>query len=137
MLDEPTANIDPASIMLLEERIQEYYQQEKPTILMVTHNIQQTRRLCNRVAFMNEGEVLDSGDLRHLYGAEAHPLVRAFIQKWTYLTMRAYTNKAQRLFAVLHQIFFESYLQWRQSTVFMMHQIEISGQHHIRNRQRL
>ncbi|SDZ05366.1 ABC transporter ATP-binding protein [Tindallia californiensis] len=81
MLDEPTANIDPSSIMLLEERILEYYKQEKPTILMVTHNIQQTRRLCNRVAFMNEGKVLDSGDLRHLYGAEAHPLVRDFIQK--------------------------------------------------------
>lgn len=81
MLDEPTANIDPSSIMLLEERIQEYYQQEKPTILMVTHNIQQTRRLCNRVAFMNEGEVLDSGEPRRIFGQNADPKIQEFIQK--------------------------------------------------------
>ncbi len=81
MLDEPTANIDPSSIILLEEKIREYYAMEKPTILMVTHNIQQTRRLCNRVAFMYEGEVLDSGDVSHLFGLEANPLVQSFIRQ--------------------------------------------------------
>lgn len=81
MLDEPTANIDPSSILLMEEKIREYYGLETPTILMVTHNIQQTRRLCNRVAFMHQGEIRDRGDLNHLFGAQAHPLVQEFIQK--------------------------------------------------------
>ena len=81
MLDEPTANIDPSSIILLEEKIREYYALEKPTILMVTHNIQQTRRLCNRGAFLYEGEVLDSGDIHHLFGLESNPLVQSFIRQ--------------------------------------------------------
>ena len=81
ILDEPTSNIDPSSIMLLEERILEYYTEEKPTILMVTHNIQQAKRLCNQVAFMNEGRIVDSGSLERIFGPDARDDVQDFIRK--------------------------------------------------------
>jgi tungstate transport system ATP-binding protein len=81
ILDEPTSNIDPESIMLLEERILDYYQREKPTILMVTHNIQQAKRLCNRIAFMNEGRIIDSGTPSDIFGSGAMPKIKEFIRK--------------------------------------------------------
>jgi len=70
ILDEPTSNIDPESIMLLEERI-----------LMVTHNIQQAKRLCNRIAFMNQGEIIDSGSPAEIFGPGAMPKIKDFIKK--------------------------------------------------------
>lgn len=79
LLDEPTANIDPASIMLLEEQLRLHYQKYKPTVLMVTHNLQQTKRLCHKVAFLHEGKIHDHGSMDHVFGSEATPLVKSFI----------------------------------------------------------
>lgn len=81
ILDEPTSNIDPESIMQLEEKILDYYRKEKPTILMVTHNIQQAKRLCNRIAFMNEGKIIDSGCPSDIFGSGAMPKIEEFIKK--------------------------------------------------------
>lgn len=81
ILDEPTANIDPASILQLEKIIMAYYEKFKPTILMVTHNVQQTKRVCDQVAFMYQGEVLDRGSLKQVFNHEGNPLVKKFIQE--------------------------------------------------------
>ena len=81
MLDEPTANIDPASILQLERQIKEYYKTFKPTILMVTHNVQQAKRICDKVAFMYQGKVLEKGSLKHVFDQGENPLVKTFIQE--------------------------------------------------------
>lgn len=81
MLDEPTANIDPASILQLEKQIKEYYEVFKPTILMVTHNVQQAKRICDQVAFMYQGKVLEKGSLKHVFDQGENPLVKTFIQE--------------------------------------------------------
>ena len=81
MLDEPTANIDPASIVLLENQLRLHYQKYKPTVLMVTHNLQQTKRLCNKVAFLHEGRIHDYGSINHVFGSEGTSLVKSFVQQ--------------------------------------------------------
>ncbi|SMP44574.1 ATP-binding cassette domain-containing protein [Anoxynatronum buryatiense] len=81
MLDEPTANIDPTSILLLEKQIRIHYETYRPTVLMVTHNLQQTKRMCDQVAFLHEGTLQDAGPLEKVFGGHAHPLVHSFIQQ--------------------------------------------------------
>lgn len=81
MLDEPTANIDPASILHLERIIKEYYDEFKPTILMVTHNVQQTKRTCEQVAFMYQGKVLEKGSLQQVFDKGHNQLVKTFVQE--------------------------------------------------------
>ena len=81
MLDEPTANIDPASILMLEQQIRSYYDEYQPTILMVTHNVQQTKRICDQVAFMYKGNVLDSGPLKDVFEKSGNTLMQSFIRE--------------------------------------------------------
>jgi tungstate transport system ATP-binding protein len=84
MLDEPTANIDPTSILVLESRIRDYYDEFQPTILMVTHNLQQTKRVCNLVAFMFEGKVLETGPLEDIFENSdngGNELMKSFIKE--------------------------------------------------------
>ncbi len=81
MLDEPTANIDPGSIMLLEDRLRFHYEKFKPTVLMVTHNLQQTKRLCSKVAFLHEGVIHDQGSIDNVFGPDGTSLVKSFIQQ--------------------------------------------------------
>ena len=59
ILDEPTANLDPANIRLLETLIRQQNEDYKTTILMVTHNIFQAKRLAQRVGLMINGELVE------------------------------------------------------------------------------
>jgi ABC-2 type transport system ATP-binding protein len=69
-LDEPTAGLDPVSSeaidnIILEER------DRGATIFLTTHDMWEADKLCNRVAFMNEGKIaaLDTPrSLKQKYG---------------------------------------------------------------------
>lgn len=61
LLDEPTANIDPQSIMVMERVLQNFHEKNRPTIIMVTHNIQQAKRLSKEVFFIDDGKLLERG----------------------------------------------------------------------------
>lgn len=56
MLDEPTANVDKAYTKIIEMHLRDYYEKEKPTILLVTHSGEQAARLCNRVIHVKRGK---------------------------------------------------------------------------------
>jgi len=63
LLDEPTASVDPASARALEAVIKDLKQDY--TIIMVTHDIRQTRRIADHVVFLCEGEVIEAGGTTH------------------------------------------------------------------------
>jgi fluoroquinolone transport system ATP-binding protein len=60
-LDEPTSGLDPTNARLILDLIREYRDQGM-TIFLTTHNMQVADELCDRVAFVVEGEIrlLDS-----------------------------------------------------------------------------
>ncbi|SDK19472.1 ATP-binding cassette domain-containing protein [Natronincola ferrireducens] len=80
ILDEPTANIDPASILMMEKTIKNFYAQCSPTIIIVTHNIQQAKRICKEVAFMHYGQVLERDETKALIYHPTNPTVQGFIE---------------------------------------------------------
>ena len=57
LLDEPTSNIDPESIKIMEREILGFNEETKGTVLIVTHNIEQSKRLCDDVIYLEEGKV--------------------------------------------------------------------------------
>ena len=57
-LDEPTAGVDPQSRNRLFENIEEL-KRRGCTILYTTHYMEEAERLCDRVAIMDEGRILD------------------------------------------------------------------------------
>ncbi len=61
LLDEPTANLDPANGSIMERAILDINKRFNTTIVTVTHNMHQARRLANRTAFMMDGEVVEVG----------------------------------------------------------------------------
>lgn len=60
-LDEPTSGLDPANARILKELVKELKAAGK-TIILTTHNMQDAEELCDRVAFIVDGEIraLDS-----------------------------------------------------------------------------
>jgi len=64
-LDEPTAGLDPQVRREIYDIIEEL-KQEKKTILLTTHYIEEAERLCDRVAVVDYGKVIALGTPREL-----------------------------------------------------------------------
>jgi tungstate transport system ATP-binding protein len=58
MLDEPTANIDPANTAIIEDIILTMQQERQTTILMITHDPAQAQRLGDDLLFMQDGKII-------------------------------------------------------------------------------
>lgn len=55
-LDEPTSGLDPANARILKDMVKELQEQGK-TILLTTHIMHDAEELCDRVAFIVDGEI--------------------------------------------------------------------------------
>lgn len=58
LLDEPTASIDPDSMALIEAVLKKRHDLKLGTTIMVTHNVQQARDLCDCILAMRDGEII-------------------------------------------------------------------------------
>ncbi len=79
LLDEPTANLDPANVRLIEELIREQNAQFGTTIVLVTHSIFQARRLASRCALLIEGKLVEVSPAAQFFEAPRDPRTRAFL----------------------------------------------------------
>lgn len=52
LLDEPTSNIDPDSIKILEREILRFNEETGATVIIVTHNMEQSMRLAHKIIEM-------------------------------------------------------------------------------------
>lgn len=66
LLDEPTANIDPNSIELIEKQIIKRNKEKNMTTIIITHNMGQARRLCDEMIFMKEGRIIEHGKVNQV-----------------------------------------------------------------------
>lgn len=80
LLDEPTANLDPHNVGLIEEAILQYNREQGATVVMVTHNVFQARRLAQRVALLLEGSIVELNDVDTFFGKPADLRTAAFIE---------------------------------------------------------
>ena len=66
VLDEPTVGVDPQSRNLIFEALTALLARGK-TLLYTTHYMEEVERLCDRVAIMDQGQVIAEGSLNDLY----------------------------------------------------------------------
>jgi ABC-2 type transport system ATP-binding protein len=62
LLDEPTVGVDPQSRNLIFDRIEELTRQGR-TVIYTTHYMEEAQRLCDHIAIMDHGKILDMGKL--------------------------------------------------------------------------
>ncbi len=75
ILDEPTAGLDPANIVMVRELLVSLAQESGRTIFLCTHLLAEAQRICSRVAIMQNGRLLAIGDPNEL-GEQSLPNFR-------------------------------------------------------------
>lgn len=78
LLDEPTANIDPHTTAEIEKIL--VAAGSYATIVLVTHNLAQAKRLCDEVIMLHEGRLIESGPCNSLLSSPEKAETRRFIE---------------------------------------------------------
>jgi len=75
LLDEPTANLDPRSVSIIEEVLSGVNRERRATLVMTTHNMLQAENLAQRVAFLLDGKIEGMGTAQEVFGAPSKQLI--------------------------------------------------------------
>jgi len=68
LLDEPTVNIDPKNVSIIEETIMRVNREKNTTIVLATHNMFQAEAISQNVALILEGTVKQAGTHKEIFG---------------------------------------------------------------------
>ena len=80
LLDEPTANLDPYNVGLIEDIVRQQNREHGTTIVLVTHNVFQAKRLAHRVGLMLTGRLVEVSTTEKFFGSPADPRTAAFVR---------------------------------------------------------
>lgn len=80
LLDEPTANLDPANVQMIERAVAETHRRRVATIVLVTHNLFQARRLAERVALLLDGRIVEVTDRNTFFEHPSDQRTAAFVR---------------------------------------------------------
>ena len=78
LLDEPTANLDPYNVGLIEDILRQINRDLKTTMVLVTHNVFQARRMAHRVGLLLEGNLVEVADVHAFFESPQDARTAAF-----------------------------------------------------------
>jgi tungstate transport system ATP-binding protein len=79
LLDEPSANLDPAATHLIEEIIKTAVRQGTK-VIMTTHDLHQARRLADEVLFLHRGRLKEQAPAAQFFAGPENDLAQAFLR---------------------------------------------------------
>ena len=77
LFDEPCSALDPIATFKIEEMLIEL--KKERTIIIVTHNMEQARRISDYTAFFYHGEVIEAGETLELFNKPKTELLNSYI----------------------------------------------------------
>ena len=93
LCDEATSALDPQTTKSILNLLQQLNQTLGITVVVITHEMAVVKEICNRVAVMDHGDVVEEGEVFHVFASPKEPLTRSFIKTTSNL------QKIEELFA--------------------------------------
>ena len=80
LLDEPTAAMDMETTLLSEGLIADYVKETGCSLILVTHSLQQARRIADEVWYFHKGKLLESGRKDRVLGSPERAETKQFLE---------------------------------------------------------
>jgi oligopeptide/dipeptide ABC transporter ATP-binding protein len=93
--DEPTTALDVTIQLQYLKLLKELQANTEMAILFITHDFGVVARMCDRVAVMYAGRIIENGPVREVFDNPAHPYTRALINSVPKMSQRV-----ERLYAI-------------------------------------
>ncbi|HFF2300910.1 TPA: methionine ABC transporter ATP-binding protein [Pseudomonas aeruginosa] len=79
LCDEATSALDPQTTASVLQLLAEINRELKLTIVLITHEMDVIRRVCDQVAVMDGGAIVEQGDVADVFLHPQHPTTRRFV----------------------------------------------------------
>lgn len=80
LCDEATSALDPETTGQVLQLLRQINQELGLTIVLITHEMDVIRRICDRVGVMEGGQVIESGPVAEVFLHPQHPTTQRFVQ---------------------------------------------------------
>ena len=80
LCDEATSALDPQTTKSILKLLQQLNRTLGITVVVLTHEMAVVKEICNRVAVMDHGDVVEEGEVFHVFASPKEPLTRSFIK---------------------------------------------------------
>lgn len=85
LCDEATSALDPQTTASILQLIQRLNREMGITVVMITHQMQVVKEACHRVAVMENGRVVEEGDVFSIFAHPQQEITRSFVDSTTNL----------------------------------------------------
>ncbi len=82
LCDEATSALDPATTNSILALLKDINQRLNITILLITHEMKVITKICDEVAVISEGKIIEQGLVGEVFSNPSHPLTREFILEY-------------------------------------------------------
>ncbi len=80
LCDEATSALDPQTTDEILDLLLKIREQQNLTIVLITHEMQVIRRICDEVAVMENGRVIEQGQVSQVFENPQHEVTRRFVK---------------------------------------------------------
>lgn len=84
LCDEATSALDPNTTTQIIELLRSLQEKLKLTVVMITHQMEVVKSICNKVAVMEEGKIVEEGSLVEVFSEPKSSITKEFREKTLY-----------------------------------------------------
>ena len=77
--DEPTTSLDVTIQAQYLKLLKDLQQQQDLALIFITHDFGVVAKMCDRVAVMYAGKIVETGDVREIFNSPSHPYTEALL----------------------------------------------------------
>lgn len=78
--DEATSALDPRTTREILDLLKTINRKLGVTIVLITHDMEVIKKICNKVAVIEDGKIVEEGLVSHVFAEPEHPITKHFIQ---------------------------------------------------------
>jgi ABC-type oligopeptide transport system ATPase subunit len=79
ILDEPVSSLDVSVQVQILDLISELRQQHQIAVILISHDLEVVREVCDRVAVMHHGTIVEDGPTEQILENPRHPYTHALV----------------------------------------------------------
>ncbi len=96
LCDEATSALDPATTQSILQLLRDINQRLGITILLITHEMEVIKAVCNHVAVIDKGKLVTKGTLSEIISDKENPIIRQFINSDIMTLPQELINRLQK-----------------------------------------
>ncbi|NGX26685.1 MAG: Methionine import ATP-binding protein MetN [Chlamydiae bacterium] len=81
LCDEATSSLDPTTTQEILALIKDLQQKLELTVVLITHEMEVIKQICNKVAVIDDGEIVEMGKISQVFVEPKHPATKKFVEK--------------------------------------------------------